>query len=266
MKIINNIRKCYVIAKVSFSNILVYRTTLLSRFAFYTLFIYVFMSLWRAIYQQGSVHGYSFIQIVWYLIMTELISFSSGSTIYSKMNEDVKSGAIAYLIGRPIHYIFYQLSDLLGQIIFNFASFGILAAILGFVFVGPLYTFTLVSIPALILSVSVSVLLNYFFLMLIGLSAFVIEDNFALFLIYQKLAFMLGMFLPVEFLPEWLQPIAKSLPFSYVYWAPAKLFVDFSPELFLQLFPRQVMWMLVMGVLVMFTYSRCVKRLSVNGG
>ena len=260
------IKKYTTIARVSLGNAVMYRAALISRFCFYTLFIYVFMSLWRAIYQEGSVHGYSYVQIVWYLVMTEFITFTSGTDIYNKMNEDVKSGAIAYLIGRPTHYVFYQLSNSLGQIMLNFVSFGILASALGLIFVGPLYTFTIAGLLPLLLSIALGIILNYFFLMLIGLSAFIMEENFSLFLIYQKLCFMLGMFLPVEFLPVWLQPIAKSLPFSYVYWAPARLFVDYSRELAFELIPRQAAWVLALAALTLVCYRLSVRCLQVNGG
>jgi len=259
-------RKYVTIVRVSISNAVAYRATLLSRFCFYAFFVYVFMCLWRAIYQEGSVHGYSFTQIVWYLMMTEYIAFSCGNDIYRKMNEDVKSGAIAYLIGRPTHYVFYQLANSFGQILLNLAAFGVLAVVLGLLLVGPLSTFTIIGLPPLLLSIAVSVTLNYFILMLIGLSAFVIEDNFAIFLIYQKLCFMLGLFLPVEFLPAWLQPVAKSMPFSYVYWAPARIFVDYSPELCLELIPRQAAWALATAALTLVCYRFSVRRLQVNGG
>jgi len=260
------LRKYTTIARVSLGNAVVYRVNLISRFCFYTLFIYVFMSLWRAIYREGSVHGYSYAQIVWYLIMTEYVGFSCGTDIYGRMNDDVKSGGIAYLLGRPTHYVLYQLANSIGQIFLNLISFGVLAGILGFVFVGPLTTFTLAGVPALLLSVSLSFVLNYFFLMLIGLSAFVFEDNFALFLIYQKLCFMLGMFLPVEFLPAWLQPIAKNLPFSYIYWAPARILVDYSPGLCAELLPRQAAWALAAAALTFLCYHIGVRRLQINGG
>lgn len=260
------LRKYAVIARVSLSSAITYRASLLTRFGFYTLFIYVFMMLWRSIYKEGSVHGYSYAQMVWYLICTEFIGFSCSTNIYTTMNEDVKSGSIAYLLGRPTHYVFYQLANSLGQILLNLLSFGVLALVLGFIFVGSLPGFHFAALPAIALSVTLSIILNFFFLMLIGLSSFVIEDNFALFLIYQKINFMLGMFLPVEFLPVWLQPVAKSLPFSYVFWAPSKLFVDYSPELFWTLVPRQAMWATVFISLVMFSYSRGVHKLQVNGG
>ena len=260
------LKKYLIIARVSLGNAIMYRATLLSRFCFYTLFIYVFMSLWRAIYQEGSVHGYSYAQIVWYLIMTEFVGFACGTNIYRSMNDDIKSGAVAYLIGRPTHYVFYQFANSMGQTLLSFVSFGVLAGVLGLLFVGPLPTFAIAGILPLMLSIALGILLNYFFLMLIGLSAFIIEDNFAFYLIYQKLCFMLGMFLPVEFLPAWLQPIAKNLPFSYVSWAPAKILVDYSPDLCLELIPRQAAWVLVSVALTLAFYRVCVRRLQVNGG
>lgn len=260
------LRKYYIIVKVSLSNSIAYRANILSRFCFYTIFIYVFVNLWRAIYQEGSVHGYTHTQIVWYLILTEFITFACTSSIYKTLNDDIKSGAIAYQLGRPLHYVFFQFANSLGQLLVNGLFFGIFAVILGFVFVGPLTTFSLVGIPALLISIVLGIILNYFFLMLIGLSAFVVEDNFAMFLIYQKLGFIMGMFLPVEFLPKWVQTVAKSLPFSYVYWAPAKLFVDYSTASALELIPRQVAWVVFGITAVLLCYRLSVRHLQVNGG
>jgi ABC-2 type transport system permease protein len=262
----NFFRKYAVILKVSLSNTVAYRIQVVSGLCFYTLFIYIFMALWAAIYKEGNVHGYTYVQIVWYLIITELIQFGCKSDVRQAMNDDVKSGNIAYLLGRPVHYIFYQLANSLGQILFNLCCFGILAVILGFVFAGPLETFSLINLPPVILSFALSVLQNYFLLMLIGLSSFVMEDNFAIYLIYQKLCFMLGVFLPVEFLPSWLQDIALNLPFSYIAWAPAKLFVDFSPALFAQILPHQIMWTAMAAGLCFLAYHGGVKKLQVNGG
>ena len=260
------LRKYFVIAKISFSNAITYRATVLSRFCFYTLFIYVFVNLWRAIYKEGSVHGYEYAQMVWYLIMTEFIGFVCGTDVFRNMNDEVKSGSIAYQLGRPTHYVFYQLANSSGQFLLNFMSFGVLASVLGLVFVGPLQSFKLLELPPLVLSITLGVLLNYFSLMLLGLSAFLLEENFALYFIYQKLNFMLGLFLPLEFLPDRLQVIAKCLPFPYIYWAPAKIFVNYSPGLCWELIPRQVAWTAAAAALVLVCYHFSARRLQVNGG
>jgi len=262
----NKLKKYLTIARVSLSNAVTYRAAVFSRFAFYTLFIYVFMSLWGAIYERGSVSGYGYAQMVWYLVMTEFVAFAGGTPILSNMNDDVKSGAIAYQIGRPVHYLFYHLANSAGQIAFNAVCFGALAAALGLIFVGPLPAFSPAALPFTALSVALGVTLNYFLLALIGLTAFIFEDNFALYLVYQKICFMLGLFLPVEFLPDRLQTIAKNLPFSYVFWAPAKLFVNFSYGLAAELLPRQLFWAAAAAVLSFAGYNACIRRLTINGG
>ena len=260
------LRKYAAIAKVSFSNAVAYRGPALSRFCFYALILYVFICLWRAIYREGAVNGYDYPQMVWYLIMTEFIGFCCGAEILEKINEEVKSGALAYQLGRPVHYVFYQLANTAGQIPLNSIGFIAMACVFGLIFVGPLPTFRLAGLPPLLLSVILGVLLNFFSLLLIGLSSFVLEDNLALYLIYQKLGFMLGMFLPVEFLPAWLQPVAKNLPFSYIYWAPAKIFVCYSPEICLEFIPRQAVWTAAAVIAALLSYRAGVRRLQVNGG
>ncbi|GHU66860.1 hypothetical protein FACS1894184_05670 [Clostridia bacterium] len=266
MRRLRSLRKYYVIARVSFANSITYRAPLFTRFAFYTMFIYIFMGLWRAIYHEGGVNGYTYVQMVWYLIMTEYIGFACGTGVFGAMNSEVKSGSIAYQLGRPTHYVFYQFANSVGQIVINAVLFGALAAVLGLLFVGPLPNFRIAALPPLALSVALSFVQNYFFLMLLSLSSFVMEDNTALYLIYQKLNFMLGMFLPVEFLPEAIQLVARNLPFSYTYWAPAKLFVNYSPELFWQLIPRQAVWATAAVTLTLLTYHLCIRRLQINGG
>lgn len=260
------LRKYVVIARISFQNMVTYRAQVLSKFVFYTMFIYVFMRLWTAIYQEGSIQGYTLVQIVWYLIMTELIAFGFSTNIYRTMNTEIKDGSISYQVMRPTHYVMYQFANALGQMALNVVLFSVLAVALGLVFIGPLTTFALWQLPFVAVSVLLGLTINFFFHMLIGLSAFVLEDNFALYLIYQKLTFMLGTFLPVEFLPGWLQTVAKNLPFSYVSWAPAKLFVDFSWAAYAQILPRQCLWLACVLGVVLVVFRGCSRRLQLNGG
>jgi len=158
------------------------------------------------------------------------------------------------------------LANTIGQFLFNALCFGGLAVALGFAFVGPLPHFSVAALPFLFLSVALSLTINFFILALIGMAAFIFEDNHALYLIYTKFNWMLGLFLPVEFLPDWLQPVAKSLPFSYIHWAPAKLFVDFSPPLALEILPRQAMWAAAAVITALLCYRASVRRLQINGG
>ena len=166
--------KYVAIAKIHFANTLAYRAGVWSRFAFYTLFIYVFMGLWGAIYREGSVHGYSYTQIVWYLIMSEFVAFVMRGEAYRALGDEVRSGTLAYQLGRPVHYLLYHFAGFAGQALMNGLCFGALAAALGFAFVGPLPTFRMEEIAPVLLSLGLSATLNFFLMMLIGLSAFAI--------------------------------------------------------------------------------------------
>ena len=259
-------RKYFVIARIHVQNAFAYRANVISGLLYYTLFIFVFFSLWQAIYQEGSVNGYTHGQVVWYLIATELVVFGCRTPIVSKINEDVKTGAMAYLLNRPVHYIAYQAAAAVGQILANLCFFGVLAVALGFLFVGPIPNFRWAGIPCMLLSGLLGVALQFSSMVAIGLTAFRLEDNSAVYLIFQKLVFMLGVFLPVEFLPVWLQGIAKALPFSYVAWGPAKLFVGFTWSLFFRIVPMQLLWFSVMTGFALLMYRSGMRNLQMNGG
>ena len=260
------LRKYFTVLRISLENAFVYRSNILGGLLFYSLFIFVFFNLWRAIYQGGQVAGYSLTQMVWYLCMTELIVFGCRSSIFNQMNEDVKSGSIAYQLNRPYQYVIYQFFSALGGMIFNFMIYGILAVILGMVMVGPISGFSFNTLPLALISAVLGIIINFFLLMTLGLTTFRLEENGAFYLIYQKLVFMLGMFIPLEFLPLWLQRIAGWLPFPYVAWAPARLIVAFSWDLFWKVLPMQFLWAGLAITLSMIMYKYGIKGIQAHGG
>jgi ABC-2 type transport system permease protein len=264
--VFHQVGKYAAIARLSLRNAFVYRGNVLGGLLFFSLFIFVFFSLWKAIYQGGEVAGYSLVQVVWYLCLTELLVFGCRTSVFSQMSEDIKTGAVAYLLLRPSHYIPYQLAYAAGGIGFNLAAFGCLAVVLGLLMVGPLPDYHPEYLPFAIVSGLLGILLNFFLLMALGLTAFRLEENGAFHLIYQKLVFMLGMFIPLEFLPGWLQNIARWLPFPYVAWAPARLIVAFSWNLFWQVLPMQLGWLILAILLSCLIYRSGVRNIQANGG
>lgn len=253
--------------RVSLSGALQYRANVFSGLLFYSLFIYVFFCLWTAIYAGGSVEGFTFTQLIWYLCITELISYGArGSNICREITQEIKTGSIAYQLLRPYQYITYSFATSMGRTILNLIVFGILAIVLGFAYVGPIPGFALWTLPLSILSMLIGILLDFFSNMAIALTSFRIEDNYGVRLIYQKCVFMLGTFIPVDFLPDWMQGIVKNLPFSYVTWAPAKLTVAFSWESFFTLVPRQIAWLALAIGLSALLYQSGRKGIQSHGG
>lgn len=251
---------------INIKNALVYRANVTGRIIFYFVFIFIFFSLWRMIYSGGEIAGYSLRQMIWYVCITELVTFTSGNSVFGRMNEEVKSGSIAYQLLRPWNYVLKQFSEALGEMTFCAVIFTAMAVALGLFFVGPIPGFSAAAVPLIILSMLLSIIMNFFLMMAIGLTAFYLEENTSFYLIYQKLLFIFGLFLPIEFLPLWAQNILRFLPFSLITWAPAKMIVDFSWHHAVQVLPMQALWAAGAILLAMFIFSRGVKKVNVHGG
>ncbi|MDX1357357.1 MAG: ABC-2 family transporter protein [Clostridia bacterium] len=259
-------RKYAAIAGISIKNALVYRANMTGRIIFYIVFIFVFFSLWTMIYSGNEIAGYSLTQMIWYVCMTELVIFCSGSGIFGSMSHEVKSGAVAYQLLRPWNYTFMQFSGTLGNMTFSATIFTFMAVILGMIFVGPIQGFNPIALPFIIISFLLSITMNFFIYMSLGLLAFYFEESSPFYFIYQKLLFVFGMLLPIEFLPLWAQGILKYLPFSLITWAPAKMVVDFSMEHALHAIPLQAVWCCGAILLALFVFSRGVRKVNVHGG
>lgn len=260
------LKKYYLIAKTSLQSNMAYSANFITGTFFYAFIIFIFFQLWKTIYGGNkALSGYSLKQIIWYCIITEMIVISR-SNVFNDLNAEIKDGSIAYLLNRPYHYLLYQFSNGAGMMSLKLTINILTGFIIGFVYVGGLENFKLYSLPFVILSGIIGIFINFFMNMTIGMSSFWLEDNLAFFWIFQKLSFMFGVFLPIEFLPTWLKEIVLFLPFPYISYAPAKLAVDFSFERIFSLITIQILYLLFFIFISLFVYRRGVKTLNVNGG
>lgn len=260
--------KYFYVFKISIANHLVYAGNFIIRNFFFVFIVYVMLLLWKSIYGegQGLVAGLSLNQMIWYLIVTEVITLSR-SNIFSEVSEDIKKGNIAYLLNKPYHYIYYSLANALGEIGTRLLTNTIIALVIGFLYVGPLVQFNSRNLPLILLSILLGVLLNFFIYINLALTAFWLEENVAFMWIYSKLVFTLGgMLIPLELFPEWLESVARYLPFAYVAYGPARLTVSFSMTNLISTVSWQVGYLVVFTVLSTLIFRRGVKVLNVNGG
>ena len=255
----------------------IFRTQIQNRFSYAAevaaqslsiiLFIWIFYQLWRATFNasgQESINGLTLHDTLWYLMLSEVIVLSK-PRIARRISEEVKEGAIAYLLNKPFNYLLYHLSIGLGDgltaMLFNLVFGGITAWLL----VGPPPPPS--GWPLVFVAVVFSWLLDFCINALIGLAAFVAEEVNAFEWIYQKVLFLLGgLLIPLDFFPEWLQRIALATPFAHTVYGPARLFVDPTFERFTVLLMNQAAWLLLLSAVLVFAYQRGIRRLVINGG
>jgi ABC-2 type transport system permease protein len=259
--------KYWSIFQITLINSLAYPGELVGRSLMIIPFMWIFYQLWKVTYGAAGaeiIGGLTLHDTMWYLMLAETIELGR-PPLARTMSENVKDGSIAYILNKPYDFLLYQFSTSMGETIFR--------AIVNALF-GSLTVWFLVGAPAqpegfiiALPAVLGAWTLHFCINAMIGLSAFVVEDVSAFTWIYQKLSFVFGgMLIPLDFYPDWLQVIAKSLPFASAIYGPSRLFVTPSVELFINVMSLQVMWILVLSFLLVIVYRRGVMQLTVNGG
>jgi len=259
-----NTAKYGAIAQINLQNSLAYAGELVYRSIFMVVILYIFVQLWRATYHAvgaATIAGLSLRDTLWYLVMTETIILSK-MRFASRVSEEVKDGSLAYTISRPYNYLLYHwaygLGDTLLKLVINFAAGALVVTAL----VGPMPFNPVNTLPLL-----VSIALDFCIEGLIGLSAFITEDVSSVQLIYSKFLFILGgMLIPLDFFPAWLKNGALVLPFNYVIYAPARLFVSFDLARWLNVIAMQAAWIGVFALALWALFRVGLRHVSINGG
>jgi ABC-2 type transport system permease protein len=246
----------------------VYRAELAMRAIQMVLFMGVFMALWSTAFSvsgKAELRDYSLVEIVWYLAMTETITLSS-SRIFATISEEVKAGNLAYTLARPLSYPWYQVASSLG----NSAPRFLLNLLTAAAVVGLGMRQVSGSLPGLLaflITAFLALLLDGLVSVLIGLLAFWLEEVAPVYWIYQKLLFTVGgLFLPLEMFPDWLQRVSRWLPFQFIAYIPARVFVAFDADLALRALSGQVTYVAVLAVMVGLVWRRAQYRMVVHGG
>ena len=248
------------------------------------LFMGVFMALWTTAFGvsgQAEMEGYSLVEMVWYLAMTETITLS-GSRVFIEISEEVKAGNLAYTLARPLSYPFYQIANSLGNSAPRFLLNLLTAAAVVWLGMGqaPVLSSSasltansaggagsLPGLGAFLVTAALALSLDTLVAVLIGLLAFWIEEVTPVFWIYQKLLFTVGgLFLPLELFPDWLRQVSRWLPFQFITYVPARAFVAFEPEFVLQALGGQVAYIATLTGIVVLVWKQAQRRLVVHGG
>lgn len=255
------------IGKITLRNQLAYVVDFIIRSLFLLLILYIFLQLWQTTFHgEGTdrIAGYSFKQIMWYLVITEAMIIACPS-LCTRVEEEVKSGDIVFKFVRPVSFVIFHYVEYMGETAIRFLVNLALGGLLGFLIIGPPnFGFGLLWLPiAALFGFTVNFMLN----MVLALSSFWVEETRGLEFVYNKFLFTIGgMLMPLELFPKALQQVGHLLPFQAIVYIPARTAVSFDAEQVLVMLGTQLLWVAVIGVVVSMVYKKGVKKLNVNGG
>jgi ABC-2 type transport system permease protein len=101
----------------------------------------------------------------------------------------------------------------------------------------------------------------------IGLSAFWVHEVTPVFLIWQKLAFVLGgLMLPISIYPGWLRAVAEHTPFAALLYGPGQLVVQGEARDVPRLAVTLVAWGALFLAAVVLLERRARRIVCLHGG
>jgi ABC-2 type transport system permease protein len=259
------------VAALSFRQRLAEPAALWGRMLFYFIILLTYSRLWQAVLggaaaepSQSHAAGPSAANYVWYLVVTEWIVLSQ-PTIWQDIEADVRSGDVAYQLSRPISYAGARAAEGFGDLLSRLIVLGVCGLVLGRLFSGAWPSAEGLALAALVAPLA-SVVLSIAHLG-IGLSAFWVHDCTSVYLIWQKLMFVLGgLMLPLAIYPDWFRSVASYTPFAALLFGPGRLVMEGDRALALRLTAELSGWgaLAVLGVIALERRAR--RSITLHGG
>jgi ABC-2 type transport system permease protein len=231
------LRKYFKILRISLVERMVYRADFLVSTVFRFLPLVTTLLLWQAVYDsvdkeagsdRSSLAGYSRNQMIAYLLLVQISRmFSSMPGLAAGISRDIRDGSLKKYLLQPLDLMAYLLSyraaHKMTYILTTSLPYAILFAVCGRFFDGLPDPLTLL---AYIVSLLLAFLVGFFFETMIGMIGFwFLEVTSFLYVINTLNFFVSGHMFPLDLLPKELVYVLKALPFQYLAYFPATVFL-----------------------------------------
>jgi ABC-2 type transport system permease protein len=184
------------------------------------------------------------------------------------MGEEVRSGAMAMRLLRPVHPFFaFAASHLAALPLRSIIALPVAIALLATSGAHALTTDP-VQLALFAPSVAIAWLLTFAFMFAIGALAFFLTQTMAIANLYFALfSLFSGYLLPLDLLPPWIAGLARWLPFRFMLSAPVELLTKpLDREHLARLIAGQLTWLAILLVVALGLWRAGVKRFEAVGG
>ena len=189
--------------------------------------VIVYMSVWRAVAEAsgGAVGGYDAASFTGYFCVVLFVREATFSWVAWEWGGLVQTGRLATYLSRPQHPVLALFGNMTAYRTASMLLVVPTAALLFVAFDASISPSAGAVVAAMVLLPIASVV-RFLGDVLVGLSAmWLVRVNGLLGAYYSVSLFFSGQFAPIDVLPEWMQHVAKVLPFWWILGYPTELLV-----------------------------------------
>jgi ABC-2 type transport system permease protein len=229
--------------------------------------------LWQAVYQgsgKSQLNGFRYREMIAYLLLTHISRmFSSMPGLAAGIARDIREGTLKRYLIQPVDLIGYLLSYRVAHKVAYIATsalpYGLLFFLCRGFFDGLPGPMTLAAYAA---SLVLSFLIGFFFEVSVGMVGFwFLEVTSLLYIVMTLNFFISGQMLPLDLLPQPWAGFLKALPFQYMAYFPAVVFLGkIQGSALAWHLLGELTWAIAFMLLARGLYRLGLKRYSAYGG
>jgi ABC-2 type transport system permease protein len=254
-------------ASKAFAREATYRFEVFTEVGSMVLRVYLFRSLWTALYSQNlAPQGIPLHAMITYATVALLMGLILEVDGTRAIRDRIREGTIATDFMKPISLPLYFFSDGFGQTALHallIVPSLLFALLLVHIDVPPPAT-----LAAFAFAFALGYLVNFFLNFLMNVIAFWTLETFAVQLMVRWASDLLGgQLLPLTFFPGALGAIVQALPFAAIYWTPLRIYIgELPPAQWGSAFGAQLLWLAVFSAVAYVMWRFAERRVVVQGG
>jgi len=218
----------------------------------------IFANLFELTIGKMELVSYNRESLLWYIAMNEWILVALPG-LHLLIEEELRTGTTEYQLPRPISYVGAKFATGMGQATANFLFLGIVTTLFTTLWTG----ISPLSISTICLSY-LSLTLGVLFQLLVGLSAFWLQEVGPFQWIFEKFLFVFGgLMLPLSAYPELLRTVATYTPFSVILGYRSMLVFDCDDIFLVTLL--LISWSVFAYSIAHIMYGFGLRRINLSG-
>ncbi|MEK5058356.1 MULTISPECIES: ABC-2 family transporter protein [unclassified Paenibacillus] len=229
------------------------------------MFGYLYACIWIGIGRDNALGEYGTYGMVSYIAFTQAsLWVTTFLTSGLGIPETVRTGHIAMDLMRPVHLFMHLMSREWGQVLYQFIFKSIpiyLVYLIAFNLQLPTDGMTYIwTAMSLLGAAYMGICINY----IIGATAMWTTESAWLQWTHHALVNLLaGFFIPIEWLPEWLQTVAWLSPYPYLLYVPTRIYLGYPDA---HLLAGTVVWGVLLTLLGFLATYFLRRKVEVQGG
>jgi len=226
------------------------------------------VAIWRALLASGPVNGIALPDMITYVILNSAIYVVLMYEMFEEVDDRLRTGDIAVDLIKPMRYPLYLLADQLGNTAYRLAFYVAPTVFVAALLFGLTAPASPLHAAAFVMAMIIATILSFAFGYLIALLAFHFLTTLHFSWTFLGLVIMFsGSFLPLWFFPAGWADVARALPFQFLGFVPAAIYMgkmpvtEIAPTLAVGL-----MWIVLLMCAAALMWAVSMRRLVVQGG